>query len=117
MAKKMGLPVQHFLAATNANDIVPKYLHTGIFSPRPSTPTLSNAMDVGNPSNFPRMLDLFPETNQRSTWNMITERILGFRIPIPERLASLEHTAKRSTFLKADFLELKSFLLDKTNKK
>jgi threonine synthase len=58
-AKKMGLPIKHFVAATNLNDIVPKYLSTGIFSPRPSTQTISNAMDVGNPSNFVRMLDLY----------------------------------------------------------
>lgn len=58
-AKKMGLPIQHFVAATNINDIVPAYLNTGNFSARPSQSTISNAMDVGNPSNFARMLDLF----------------------------------------------------------
>jgi threonine synthase len=59
LAKKMGLPIQHFIAATNINDIVPTYLNTGNFSARPSQSTISNAMDVGNPSNFARMLDLF----------------------------------------------------------
>jgi len=59
LAKKMGLPVHHFVAATNINDIVPKYLNTGKFEALPSKQTLSNAMDVGNPSNFSRMLDLF----------------------------------------------------------
>jgi threonine synthase len=59
IAKKMGLPVEHFIAATNINDIVPEYLHTNIFSPRASKQTISNAMDVGNPSNFARMLDLY----------------------------------------------------------
>ncbi len=58
-AKKMGLPIKHFVAATNANDIIPKYLATGIFEPRASIQTISNAMDVGNPSNFTRMLDLY----------------------------------------------------------
>ncbi|MBP7821290.1 MAG: threonine synthase [Saprospiraceae bacterium] len=72
-AKKMGLPVYKFLAATNANDIVPQYLNTGIFSPRPSIPTLSNAMDVGNPSNFSRMMDLYS-----STWNYIKNDIVGY---------------------------------------
>jgi threonine synthase len=56
MAKRLGLPVGKFVAATNVNDVVPKYLETGIFTPRPSVATLSNAMDVGNPSNFARML-------------------------------------------------------------
>ncbi len=59
MAKRMGLPISQFIAATNVNDIVPEYLKTGAFEPRPSTETLSNAMDVGNPSNFARMLWLY----------------------------------------------------------
>lgn len=59
MARRMGLPVRRFVAATNVNDEVPQYLRTGRFEPRPTRHTLSNAMDVGNPSNFARMLDLF----------------------------------------------------------
>jgi len=58
-AKKMGLPIERFIAATNRNDSVPKYLETGKFRPHPSIQTLSNAMDVGNPSNFARILDLY----------------------------------------------------------
>jgi threonine synthase len=59
LAKKMGLPVKRFLAATNLNDIVPSYLLTGLFEPRVSVKTIANAMDVGNPSNFTRILDLY----------------------------------------------------------
>ena len=59
MAKRMGLPVDQFIAATNSNDVVPNYLRTGTFVPRPSLTTISNAMDVGNPSNFVRLLDLY----------------------------------------------------------
>lgn len=59
MAKRMGFPVSQFIAATNVNDVVPEYLQTGEFEPRPSAETLSNAMDVGNPSNFARMLWLY----------------------------------------------------------
>lgn len=59
LAKKMGLPVHHFVASTNANCIVPDYLASGKFDPRPSIRTVSNAMDVGNPSNFERILDIF----------------------------------------------------------
>ncbi len=59
IAKRAGLPVAGFVAATNANDVVPEYLHTGEFRPRPSVPTISNAMDVGNPSNFDRILHLY----------------------------------------------------------
>ncbi len=59
LAKKMGIPIHHLIAATNANNIVPQYLETGKFEPRPSLKTISNAMDVGNPSNFPRILELY----------------------------------------------------------
>jgi threonine synthase len=57
-AKRIGLPVAHFLASTNANDVVPEYLRSGEFHARPAIATYSNAMDVGNPNNFPRLLDL-----------------------------------------------------------
>jgi threonine synthase len=59
IAQRMGAPIHHFIAATNANDVVPQYLKTGEFQPRPSIATLSNAMDVGDPSNFWRLMDLF----------------------------------------------------------
>jgi threonine synthase len=59
MAKRSGLPVDRFVAATNVNDVVPEYLETGRFAPRKSVRTLANAMDVGNPSNFDRMLWLY----------------------------------------------------------
>jgi len=64
LAKKMGLPISGFIAATNANTIVPQYIQTGKFNPRPSVQTISNAMDVGNPSNFPRMLLLYGGDHQ-----------------------------------------------------
>jgi threonine synthase len=59
MAKRAGLPIARFVAATNVNDVVPQYLETGRFSPRPSVRTIANAMDVGHPSNFERMLWLY----------------------------------------------------------
>ncbi|MBN9382570.1 MAG: threonine synthase [Chitinophagaceae bacterium] len=59
LAHRSGLPARHFIAACNANDIVPSYLQTGTYIPKPSTPTLSNAMDVGDPSNFVRILEIF----------------------------------------------------------
>jgi threonine synthase len=59
LAQKMGVPITGFAAATNVNDIVPAFLNGKPFLPRPSQATISNAMDVGNPSNFPRMEDLF----------------------------------------------------------
>jgi threonine synthase len=59
MAWSSGLPVSHFIAACNANDIVPVYLQTGEYKTKAARPTLSNAMDVGNPSNFVRILEIF----------------------------------------------------------
>ena len=59
IAKKMGLPIKKFIAATNANDPFPIFLQTGHFKPKDSVKTLSNAMDVGNPSNFVRILELY----------------------------------------------------------
>jgi threonine synthase len=55
MAQKLGLPTKQFIAATNINDIVPAFLKTGIYNPKPSKQTISNAMDVGDPSNFIRI--------------------------------------------------------------
>lgn len=57
--KHMGLPVKRFIAANNRNDIFFKYLQTGVYSPKPSVQTIANAMDVGDPSNFARILDLY----------------------------------------------------------
>ena len=59
IAKRIGFPVRHFVAATNVNDSVPVYLHSGHYEPRPSIPTVANAMDVGAPSNFERVQSLY----------------------------------------------------------
>ncbi|MCD8412943.1 threonine synthase [Tenacibaculum finnmarkense] len=59
MAQKLGLPIKHFVASTNINDTVPNYLKDGIYMPKPSKATISNAMDVGNPSNFIRIQEIF----------------------------------------------------------
>ncbi|NJB87803.1 threonine synthase [Lewinella marina] len=76
IAQRLGLPVHHFIAATNANDVVPRYLESGDYQPAPSVPTLSNAMDVGAPSNFARMTNLFGH-------------LLGKEKPLPEVHAEL----------------------------
>ena len=59
IAKKMGLPITKFLAAVNSNDVFPNYLHNGNYQPKVSVSTISNAMDVGNPSNFSRIQSLY----------------------------------------------------------
>lgn len=65
LAYVSGLPVEHFIAACNANDVVPKYLQTTNYQPQTAVPTYSNAMDVGNPSNFVRILELFEQEYSR----------------------------------------------------
>lgn len=59
MAQKLGLPIKHFIASTNVNDTVPNYLTTGVYTPKLSKSTISNAMDIGNPSSFVRIQELF----------------------------------------------------------
>lgn len=73
IAKRMGLPIHKFIAATNVNKIVPDYLQSGNFDPKPSIQTISNAMDVGNPSNFSRMMDLYG-----SMWEKVKKDIVGY---------------------------------------
>jgi threonine synthase len=73
LAYSMGLPVEHFVAATNLNNSVPRYLENGNYEPLPSVETISNAMDVGNPSNFVRMIRFFGDD-----WQKVTEKISGF---------------------------------------
>ena len=63
-AKRMGLPVKRFIAANNRNDIFLEYLKTGEYKPRPSVATIANAMDVGDPSNFARILDLYGHSHE-----------------------------------------------------
>ena len=59
IAKKLGLPIEHFVASTNVNDTVPRFLENGNYDPKPSKATISNAMDVGNPSNFIRIQEMY----------------------------------------------------------
>ncbi len=73
LAQRMGLPIRHFIAATNVNDIVPSYLTRGIYEPKPSIPTISNAMDIGDPSNFRRIEHLYDHQ-----WSEMKESISGY---------------------------------------
>ena len=75
-AKRMGLPIAKFIAATNINDIVPNYLKSGTYIPHVSRETISNAMDVGDPSNFVRMIDLYRGSDEGSTWNNLKQDVL-----------------------------------------
>lgn len=72
LAYRMGLPIEHFIAATNVNNAVPRYLESGAYEPAPSIETISNAMDVGSPSNFVRLIRFFNDD-----WKSVSEKISG----------------------------------------
>jgi threonine synthase len=75
LAKYSGLPIQQFVAACNANTTIPDYLLTGKYESRPAVPTLSNAMDVGNPSNFVRILELF-----ENEFHLVRKNLVSYSI-------------------------------------
>lgn len=94
IATRLGLPVKHFVAATNINDVVPEYLERASFNPRPSTPTISNAMDVGNPSNFARLLDLY-----RNDHKAMAGKITGYSFTDDETRMAVGNIYKTSGYL------------------
>ncbi|MBI1806900.1 MAG: threonine synthase [Ignavibacteria bacterium] len=93
-AKRMGTPIQAFVAATNMNDVVPQYFRTGIFTPRPSVQTMSNAMDVGNPSNFARLQSLYE--NDVNRFRNDGEAI---SISEAETLSEIRRTYERTNYI------------------
>src|SRR5215467_6782237 len=93
-AKRIGLPVTKFIASTNINDVVPQYLRSGQFCPRPATATYSNAMDVGNPNNFPRLLDLC-----RGRLEYVQKEIWGHAATDEETLCEMRKVHERFGYL------------------
>jgi threonine synthase len=93
-AKRIGLPVEKFIASTNINDVVPQYLTSGQFCPRPAKATCSNAMDVGNPNNFPRLLDLC-----RGRLEYVKKEIWGHRATDEETLHEMKKIHERFGYL------------------
>lgn len=94
IAKKMGLPIKRFIAANNANDIFFNYLQTGEYAPKSSIQTIANAMDVGNPSNFARVLDLFEGSHQA-----ITDEISGTTYSDKEIAGTLRATYRNAGYI------------------
>jgi len=94
LAKRIGLPVARFVASTNVNDVVPEYLRSGEFRPRPATATFSNAMDVGNPNNFPRLLDLC-----RNRLEGVKKEVWGHRATDEETLAAMKMLHERFGYI------------------
>ncbi len=90
IAQQMGLKIRHFVAATNVNDVVPRYLAEGIYEPVKSIPTVSNAMDVGAPSNFARMQDFFG-----NNWDAMRENISGLAFDDEETRNAVKEVKSR----------------------
>ena len=94
IAQRMGLPVARWVAASNVNDVLPEFLATGVYRTRPATPTLSNAMDVGDPSNFPRLLALHDDSHAALTQNMV-----GVVIDDKQTRETIRDTYRRTGYL------------------
>ncbi|RZK88204.1 MAG: pyridoxal-phosphate dependent enzyme, partial [Pedobacter sp.] len=85
LAYKMGLPVKQFIAATNVNDTVPRFLETGVYETKPSVQTYANAMDVGAPSNWVRIMDMFNQDTE-----VLKALVTGYRFTDEETLAGIK---------------------------
>ncbi|HBJ77388.1 MAG TPA: threonine synthase [Porphyromonadaceae bacterium] len=94
VAKKMGLPIHRFIAANNSNDIFYQYLQKGEYVPRPSIATIANAMDVGDPSNFVRVLDLF-----EGKWENIKREVSGATYTNEQISQTILETYKETGYL------------------
>ncbi|MBL7873678.1 MAG: threonine synthase [Cyclobacteriaceae bacterium] len=115
MSKRMGLPIESFVASTNVNDVVPEFLRTQIFTPRNSKQTISNAMDVGNPSNFARLLDLYDNDFQK-----LSNEIMGCRFSDDATRAAMRKVFSNFSYTldphgAVGYLGLKEFLKDHAN--
>jgi threonine synthase len=115
IAGKMGLPIKKYIVATNINDIVPRYLESGQFNPRPSVPTIANAMDVGNPSNFSRILDLYHHSHED-----ILEDMSGYTYTDSELKDAIRAVSRESGYIlephgAAGYRALKDYTKGKEN--
>ena len=112
LAHRMGLPVKRFIAATNANDVVPRFLSTGVYDPHETIVTIANAMDVGDPSNFPRMYDIYNNHIDTLKGNLVSFSVSDTKIKdtikkVYEKLNYLmdPHTASAYYAIKCELKE------------
>lgn len=94
LATKMGLPVHHFIATTNSNKVVADYLENGQYNPKPSVETISNAMDVGSPSNFVRLTRFYNDD-----WNTIKQQISGAWFDDDQTRAAMRDVYEKSNYI------------------
>lgn len=115
MAQKLGLPINHFVTGTNANNIVPEYLKTGQYNTKASVATISNAMDVGAPSNFIRIEQLY-----NNNFEALKHNLSGYSYSDEETIKAIEYLNKKYNYV-ADphgaigYLALKTYLKDKSD--
>lgn len=112
-AKKMGLPIDHFVAATNVNDTVPRFLNTGKYEPLVSKETISNAMDVGNPSNFVRIQELYQKNNPQFLKDFSSFSFTDKETKETMKLLYKEHNYIADPHGAVGYLGLKTFLKNK----
>lgn len=113
LAERMGLPIDIFVASTNVNKVVPEFLDSGIFEPMPSLATISNSMDVGNPSNFYRLLDLYGNDEAQ-----LKSKMVGYYFSDEETAEALKKVKATTGYLMdphgaVGYLGLKKFLKGK----
>jgi len=94
VAKKLGMPVKHFVAATNVNDTVPEFMKTETYAPKPSTATISNAMDVGDPSNFIRIQHLF-----QNDFKVLSQNLSSYSFTDEETRAAMQFIYKTTGYI------------------
>ena len=94
LAKKMGLPIDHFNASNNENNVVTRYLKSKKYTPKPSVQTISNAMDVGNPSNFVRILELFD-----NEFNSLSQQLSSFSYSDEETRKAIKEVKQKYDYV------------------
>lgn len=115
MAQKLGLPIQHFVTGTNANDVVPQYLKTGDYTTKSSVATISNAMDVGAPSNFIRIEEL-----HNHSFESLKKNLSGYSYSDAKTVEAINHLKAHYNYI-ADphgaigYLALKEYLAGKSS--
>lgn len=99
LAQRMGAPIDSFIAATNSNQTIPKYLKTGKYEPQHTIQTIANAMDVSRPSNFERLKDLFKGASDSSTWNNIKNIISSEYLKDKDILKTIQEIYNETNYL------------------
>ena len=116
LAKKMGLPVSHFIATTNENDTVPKFMKTGKYKKQKTISTITNAMDVGDPSNFVRILNLYD-----NKFDKLKKELTAYKFTDKETISGIQKLYHKSKYLldphgATAYLGLKKYLANNPNK-